>query len=197
MIDTSAARSEILRRIRAAVAPTSEAPEISWQAIERGYRFAATQDQETLLELFEDRLRDYDAGVYRCSADEVPAVIARILAERGKHTLAIPEGLPVEWLPEGLSLVHDDRAGVGRIDACDGVLTSATLAIAETGTIVLQDTEGQGRRAITLLPDYHLCVVDAARLVATVPEAMRRLQATAARGDHVLSLGHRPRRISR
>jgi L-lactate dehydrogenase complex protein LldG len=180
MIDTSAARTEILRRIRAAIAPATESPEISWQAIERSYRHAATQDQEALLELFEDRLRDYDAGVYRCTAAEVPAMVARILAERGKHKLAIPEGLPVEWLPEGLNLVHDDRAGVGQIDACDGVLTSATLAIAETGTIVLQDAPGQGRRAVTLLPDYHLCVVDTAMLVQTVPEAMRRLQGTAA-----------------
>jgi len=180
MIDTSAARTEILRRIRAAIVPSQESPDISWQAIERSYRHAATQDQEALLELFEDRLRDYDAGVYRCAASEVPTVIARILAERGKRTLAIPEGLPIEWLPEGLNLVHDDRIGVSQIDACDGVLTSATLAIAETGTIVLQDAPGQGRRALTLLPDYHLCVVDAANLVQTVPEAMRKLQATAA-----------------
>ncbi len=179
MIDSSAARTEVLRRIRAAISPSDESPEISWQAIERSYRQAASHDREALLELFEDRLRDYDAGVYRASAAEVPALIARILAERGKHTLVIPEGLPVEWLPVGLNLVHDDRAGVGRIDAAEGVLTSASIAIAETGTIILQDVPGQGRRAATLLPDYHLCVVDAATLVQTVPEAIRKLQATA------------------
>jgi len=188
MIDTSAARTEVLRRIRAAIATdasrapsaTPEAIDISWQAIERSYRHAASHDREALLELFEDRLRDYDAGVYRCAEAEVPALIARVLSERGRHTLAIPEGLPAEWLPQGISLVLDDRIGIAAIDACDGVLTSATLAIAETGTIVLQDAPGQGRRAITLLPDYHLCVVRAETLVQTVPEAMRALESTAA-----------------
>jgi L-lactate dehydrogenase complex protein LldG len=179
MIDTSAARTEILRRIRAAITPSQESPEVSWQAIERSYLHAASHDHEALLELFEDRLRDYDAGVYRASAAEVPALIARILAERGKHALVIPEGLPVKWLPAGLTLVHDDRAGIEQINSCDGVLTSASIAIAETGTIILQDVPGQGRRAASLLPDYHLCVVDAATLVQTVPEAIRKLQATA------------------
>jgi L-lactate dehydrogenase complex protein LldG len=181
MIDTTAARAEVLRRIRAAIAPpsSSEAIDISWQAIERSYRHAASHDREAILELFEDRLRDYDAGVYRSAEDQVPALIAQVLAERDKHTLAIPEGLPVEWLPQGINLVRDGRTSVTAIDACDGVLTSATLAIAETGTIILQDAPGQGRRAITLLPDYHLCVVRADSLVQTVPEAIRQLQSTA------------------
>jgi L-lactate dehydrogenase complex protein LldG len=181
MIDTSAARAEVLRRIRAAIAPgaSTEAADVSWQAIERSYRHAASHDREAILELFEDRLRDYDAGVYRCAEADVPAVIARILSERGRQTLAVPEGVPVEWLPQGIRLVVDDRIGIAAIDSCDGVLTSATLAIAETGTIVLQDALGQGRRAVSLLPDYHLCVVRAETLVQTVPEAIRSLQATA------------------
>jgi L-lactate dehydrogenase complex protein LldG len=185
MIDSSAARTEVLRRIRAAIAPASPTPtaspeaiDISWQAIERSYRHAASHDREAILELFEDRLRDYDAGVYRCAEAGVPTLIARILTERGRQTLAIPEGLPVEWLPQGINMVQDDRIGIAAIDACDGVLTSATIAIAETGTIILQDAPGQGRRAITLLPDYHLCVVRAESLVQTVPEAMRVLQST-------------------
>jgi L-lactate dehydrogenase complex protein LldG len=187
MIDSSAARTEVLRRIRAAIAPSAspalaaspDAIDISWQAIERSYRHAASHDREAILELFEDRLRDYDAGVYRCAEAEVPALIAHILAERGRQTLAIPEGLPVAWLPQGINLVQDNRIDIAAIDACDGVLTSATIAIAETGTIILQDAPGQGRRAITLLPDYHLCVVRAETLVQTVPEAMRALQSTA------------------
>jgi L-lactate dehydrogenase complex protein LldG len=77
-----------------------------------------------------------------------------------------------------MKFVEDARRDVAQIDACEGVLTSATLAIAETGTIVLQDAPGQGRRAVTLLPDYHLCLVHAADIVQTVPEAIARLQPT-------------------
>ena len=79
-----------------------------------------------------------------------------------RRHFANPDGIPPGWLPDGVDFVEDTRGDVSVIDACDGVLTSATLAIAETGTIVLQDAPGQGRRAVTLLPDYHLCVVDAA-----------------------------------
>ena len=93
--------------------------------------------------------------------------------------MAVPSGIPAEWLPAGVRFVEDTRGDVSTIDGCEGVLTSATLAIAETGTIVLQDAPGQGRRAVTLLPDYHLCLVDAAKIVQTVPEAIALLQPTA------------------
>ena len=73
------------------------------------------------------------------------------------------------------------------MDGCDGVLTTATLAIAETGTIVLQDAPGQGRRALTLVPDYHLCVVEAVSVVQTVPEAFAKLQASAGKATTFFS----------
>ena len=114
-------------------------------------------------------------------------MIAHILGERGKHHMAVPKGIPQEWLPDALTFVEDTRNDIAAIDACEGVLTSATLAIAETGTIVLQDVAGQGRRAVTLLPDYHLCVVDAANIVQTVPEAIALLQATADRSTTFFS----------
>jgi L-lactate dehydrogenase complex protein LldG len=88
-------------------------------------------------------------------------------------------GLPVEWLADGVEFVVDVGMGAAALDAVDGVMTASTLAIAETGTIVLQGVAGQGRRAVSLVPDYHLCVVDAASVVETVPEAMARLQGTA------------------
>ncbi len=180
-MDTSAARAEVLRRIRGAVGPGAapEAVERAWERIARPYRQTDSADREAMLGLLEDRLRDYDAGVYRCAESEVAETIAGVLRERGKQLLAVPEGLPAGWLPEGVAVVRDDRDGVARVDGCEGVLTSATVAIAETGTIVLQDVAGQGRRALTLLPDYHLCVVPAGCVVGSVPEAMARLQATA------------------
>ncbi len=181
MANSLEARTEILRRIRVATGKSANAAaiEAEWKAIQRDYKLAASVDREGLLHQFEDRLRDYDAGVYRVTADGVRALVGQILAERGKQTMAVPAGIPSEWLPSEVTFVEDLRGDVSPIDACEGVLTSATLAIAETGTIVLQDAPGEGRRAVTLLPDYHLCVVDAAKIVQTVPEAMARLQATA------------------
>jgi L-lactate dehydrogenase complex protein LldG len=183
------ARGEVLRRIRTATLATADpaAIDAEWKGIRRAYKDAASVDREGLLHQLEDRLRDYDAGVYRVGPDGVRELIAQILAERGKRRLAVPEGIPQDWLPDGVSFVEDSRADLTSVDACEGVLTSATLAIAETGTIVLQDAPGQGRRAVTLLPDYHLCVVDAAKVVQTVPEAIALLQATAAKATTFFS----------
>jgi L-lactate dehydrogenase complex protein LldG len=88
-------------------------------------------------------------------------------------------GLRLEWLPGGVEFVVDEGLSAAELDGFDGVMTGATLAIAETGTVVLQNVAGQGRRAVTLVPDYHLCLVRVDDVVETVPEAMERLQATA------------------
>jgi L-lactate dehydrogenase complex protein LldG len=183
------ARSEVLRRIRAATGTAFDqaAIEAEWQGIARGYKKLASVDREGLLHQLEDRLRDYDAGVYRTAPEGLPATIAHILGERNKQRMAVPRGIPREWLPNAVTFVEDTRDDIATIDACEGVLTSATLAIAETGTIVLQDVAGQGRRAVTLLPDYHLCVVDAANIVQTVPEAISLLQATAGKSTTFFS----------
>jgi L-lactate dehydrogenase complex protein LldG len=132
-----------------------------------------------VLELLEDRLRDYDARVVRAGRSEVVAVAARMLAERKVRRMVVPAGLAAEWLPGGVEFVVDEGLPAAELDGVDGVMTGATLAIAETGTVVLQNVAGQGRRAVTLVPDYHLCVVRVADVVETVPEAMARLQATA------------------
>jgi len=153
--------------------------EAEWRGIERAYKVAASVDHAGLLHQLEDRLRDYDAGVYRTTSAGIRDLVGRILGERGKQMMAVPRGIPAEWLPSGVAFVEDTRGDVSAVDACQGVLTAATLAIAETGTIVLQDAPGQGRRAVTLLPDYHLCLVDAAKVVQTVPEAFALLQSTA------------------
>lgn len=172
------AREEILGRIRSAVGPPDSSALDDWSSISREYRRAGELDPEGRLKLLEDRLRDYDAGVYHCRPDGVREVLERILAERGKRLMALPSGFPLEWLPQSVHFVEDTRGSVAEIDRCEGVLTTATLAIALTGTIVLQDTAGQGRRAVTLLPDYHVCVVLARNVVETVPEAMRLLGET-------------------
>lgn len=170
------ARTVILQRIGAALGPTAEDEVIEreWQGIERGYRRTGGLAREAVLALFEDRLRDYDAGVSVCGAGDVGVEIGRVLAARGKRRMAIARGTPAAWRVDGVSFFEDEGGLVAGIDACDGVLTGAVGGIAETGTIVLQNQQfgGQGRRALTLLPDYHLCVVAAADVVETVPEAM-------------------------
>jgi len=178
---TNSARAEVLRRIRAAKGgvATAEAARAEWSAIERRYRREATRSREAVLELLEDRLRDYDARVVCVRDAEVAASAAGMLGDRKVRRMVMPAGLTAEWLPAGFEFVVDEGLAAAELDRVDGVMTGATLAIAETGTVVLQNVAGQGRRAVTLVPDYHLCVVRVEDVVETVPEAIHRLQATA------------------
>jgi L-lactate dehydrogenase complex protein LldG len=178
---TDSARAEVLRRIRASPGATTLAEaRAQWSAIERTYRIKATRPREAVLKLLEDRLRDYDARVTRVSEVDAARNVAAILNERKVRRMILPAGLPTRWLPDGFAFVVDEGLSATELDLVDGVMTEATVAIAETGTVVLQNVTGQGRRAITLVPDYHLCVVRIEEVVETVPEAVRRLQATAA-----------------
>lgn len=169
-----------MRRIRLAKGGTSDvsAAGAGWSKVVRQYRRETAQDVSATLEMFEDRLRDYDAHVARAGRADVAEAVAKMIAGRGKRRMVIPSGLPAEWLPQGLAFVVDEGMSAVELDAFDGVMTGSTVAIAETGTVILQNTAGQGRRAITLVPDYHLCVVNAADVVETVPEAMERLRTT-------------------
>lgn len=185
--DTSAARAEVLRRIRVALRDFAPAEEpvihAEWEALPRAYIGAATHSHEQILELLEDRLRDYDATVVRAQPDSVGEEIARMLSARKVHRVVVPAGLAEaigEPLPAGFEFLTDTGFSSAELDAFDGVVTAAALAIAETGTIVLQNVPGQGRRAPTLVPDYHLCIVREADVVETVPEAFARLAPTAA-----------------
>jgi L-lactate dehydrogenase complex protein LldG len=178
---TNSARAEVLRRIREAKGgvASAEAVRAGWSAIERRYRREATRPREAVLELLEDRLLDYDARVVRSRHSEVAVAAARMLLERRVLRMVVPVRITAEWLPGGIEFVVDEDLPAAELDVVDGVMTGATLAIAETGTVVLQNVAGQGRRAVTLVPDYHLCVVRTEDVVETVPEAMDRLQATA------------------
>jgi L-lactate dehydrogenase complex protein LldG len=166
-----------MRRIRAARGGTSDGTEAKagWKGIAREYRRKGMRERE-------DRLRDYDARVVRVASGSVAQSVVEMLAERGVRRMVVPVGLPVAWLPAsegGVEFVVDEGLSSEELDGVDGVMTGATLAIAETGTFVLQSVAGQGRRAATLVPDYHLCVVRAEDVVETVPESMAQLQRTA------------------
>jgi len=173
-------REEILRLICSATcgASTEEEARAAWNAMPRQYKRRGVRQHELVLELFEDRLRDYDATVVRCERGDVARSVAGMLLERGKRRLVVPAGLASEWLPADFQFVVDNGLSAIELDDFDGVLTGSSVAIAETGTVVLQNKAGQGRRAVTLVPDYHLCLVRVEDVVETVPEAMDRLRAT-------------------
>jgi L-lactate dehydrogenase complex protein LldG len=177
------AREEVLARIADAhhIAPP---PNLRYEDISREYRTTSDSSAEMLTELLIDRLVDYRALVRQCSVDDLGATVAHALAERGADTVAAAAGLDPSWtsnlsvavltdgLPEG------DQLSVSELDGVDGVITSCAVAIAETGTLILDGSAGQGRRVITLIPDYHLCVVFVDQIVPDVPQALARLEAT-------------------
>jgi L-lactate dehydrogenase complex protein LldG len=178
----SGGKAAILGRVRAARvgAIGIGAADAEWAGIERGYRRGAEMDRAAVLERFIDRLRDYDARVAVCSASDVAKHVGEMIAARGARRMVVPAGVPAEALPVGIAF-ETDHAGLSEtaLDGFDGVLTLCAVGIAETGTLVLQNAAGQGRRALSLVPDYHVCVVRAEDVVATVPEAFERLGTTA------------------
>jgi L-lactate dehydrogenase complex protein LldG len=147
--------------------------------IPRRYRPPRVDDSS--VDRFCERVAEYRASVTRISADELADTIARLCRERGARRIAVPTGGP-EAL-EGVELVVDDPPlSPAALDQLDGVLTGSALAIAETGTIVLDGGERSGRRALTLVPDWHICIVEASSVVAGVPDAVAALAPVAAEG---------------
>ncbi|CAM5289423.1 LUD domain-containing protein [Streptomyces tanashiensis] len=167
-------RARTLARIRAAVADAPEA-----EPVARDYRTSHTPDDpDALLDLLHENLADYRAHVHRTTPDGLAGLLARLLAERGARSVVVPPGLPGEWLSAAEVELRSDepRATPYELDGTDAVVTGCAVAIAETGTIVLDGGPGQGRRALTLVPDLHLCVVRAPeQVVASVPLALPRL----------------------
>lgn len=174
---TTAARSLILGRIRDILGERTTPCDIAYRRIPRDYHAAATLTSTACLDLLEERLRHYQVAVHRSEAAELPELVGRILTARGARHMIVPPEIDRSWLPAGVEFTTDHGLPYSELDRCDGVLTACSLAIASTGTIVLRHAAGEGRRALTLIPDYHLCVVQPARVVQTVPEAIRRLAA--------------------
>lgn len=173
----------ILGRVRSALGSGVAAPEIP-----RAYRRGGA---EADLELLVERLADYKAVVHRINPEKSPlggeaaageseaaAIRAAISGILGRGAVVVPPGLSKEWLPDGVEGVVDDGLSAERIAATDGVVTAAAVAVAETGTIVLDASADQGRRIISLLPDLHICVLRPEQVVASVPEAVARLDPT-------------------
>jgi L-lactate dehydrogenase complex protein LldG len=166
----SAARDEILGRVRSALAGSAPA-----EPVVRAYLRGGNDSRERVVELLCQRLADYKAAVRRIAAADLPASIAETCADHSVRRLGVAVGLPHDWRPVSLEIIEDDGLTARELDALDGVVTACTLAIAETGTLVLAAGPDEGRRALTLVPDLHICVVREDQVVGTVPAAFGQL----------------------
>jgi L-lactate dehydrogenase complex protein LldG len=166
--DGAAARAEVIGRIREALRDRPAAPHVPALPA----RPPLTHNE--LVELFAERVAEYRATVHRATAAELPGVIAAVLRRWDARRIVVPAGLPDGWLAAaGVETVADTPPlSHDKLDALDGVVTSCAVGIAESGTIVLDAGAGQGRRALSLLPDRHLCVIRAEQVVRDVPDAI-------------------------
>jgi L-lactate dehydrogenase complex protein LldG len=174
------AREDILARIRAALKDSPEVPHVP-----RQYRAASQLDEDALIHLLVDRLVDYPAQVSVVDAGEVPARIAELLS--AARSYVVPPGLDAGWLAGLETEAGDGRRrtdsaaaplSVAELDGIDAVVTGSAVAVAETGTIILDGSPHQGRRAISLVPDHHICVVRVADIAGILPEALLRIDGT-------------------
>ncbi|MGW0821321.1 LutC/YkgG family protein [Streptomyces sp. NPDC002845] len=172
-------RDVILGRVRRAIADVRQDDTPYEQVIDRDYvREHGQRSAEETVDLLAENLADYRAIVHRCAAGELPDVLARLLAERGARSVVVPPELPARWLDAVEATRVDDRAAntPHELDEVDSVITACAVAVAETGTIVLDGGPDQGRRRITLVPDHHVCVVRVPdQVVSSVPQALERL----------------------
>ncbi|MGW2237277.1 LutC/YkgG family protein [Streptomyces sp. NPDC001759] len=175
-------RDRILGRVRRALADVPSDGVPYEQAVQRDYlREHGERSVEETVDLLAENLADYRAVVHRTTVDELAAVIGRLLSERGSKSVLVPSGLDAEWLGGTDAERVADRAEStpAELDRLDSVVTGCAVAIAETGTIVLDGSPDQGRRRITLVPDHHICVVRVPeQVVPSVPQALERLDPT-------------------
>ncbi len=173
-------RELILSRVRAALADVPAGEPDTWlleadpDPVPASYVRRRVMEAEQLVELFASRCADYRANVTRCADDPeaIRSAVAAACSRHGAWALVAPATLDSAWKPDGLLFESDDPPlAVEQLDRCDGILTGCAVAIALTGTIVLDGGAGQGRRALTLVPDLHICVVRGDQLVAGVPDA--------------------------
>lgn len=174
----SSAKDVILSRTRHALrdVPRDEKPENV--PIERGYRSKSEASRKEILDQFAEYVAEYEAAVHRVGEEDLPEAIQKALERRGVEKLVVPSDLPEEWRPDDVELLKEspeDQLTNDELDGSDGVLTGCALGIAQTGTVVLDSGTAQGRRALTLVPDYHLCIVKEEQVLGLVPEAIEQL----------------------
>lgn len=173
MSTQSPSRKAILDRIGAANGNSTGSAE-SYAALERTYVRKGALDAEERIELMIERLREYDADVMECAPEALAATISAQVAKSERRSFVVPSGLPAAWLATGYDWKVDRGMTTSEIEHVDGVVTGSSAGVADSGTIVLHHTPQEGRRVITLLPDWHLCVLYASHVVETLPEYFAR-----------------------
>ena len=185
-------RRQLARDPDLPAARLEESPEAAYARIPRDYQRTALLDREATLELFYDRLRDYDSELIFTDEAGIPDAVLQAMQHANESTLLVPAGVSNAWLPGGgsqtamaeepangghggLRIVRDHTLSTPELNEPRTVLTGCTVAIAMSGTILLEHGDEQGRRAATLLPDHHLCVIRRDQVVETIAEALPRL----------------------
>lgn len=172
MIAQTSAKQKILGNIRAM---NLGQPGTTYGSIERHYQRAASLPREACIALMVERLREYDAEVVECPPEALPETIASALAASGRKRLVAPVGLPAGWMPSGYEWRMDHGLSQDDVEAADGVVTACFCGIADSGTIVLHHGPEEGRRILTLLPDWHLCILRESQIVEVLPEYFARV----------------------
>jgi L-lactate dehydrogenase complex protein LldG len=167
-------RDAVLGRIRAGLDGVADDVQTGYSGLARRYTQTGSMDTGERLALMVERLREYDAEVVECTASMLDEAVAQQIASSGKRVLAAPAGLPRSWLAKGLDWRIDHDLSHDEIEIAEGVVTASFYGIAESGTIVLHHSPAEGRRVLTLLPDWHLCVLLASQVVETLPEYFAR-----------------------
>jgi L-lactate dehydrogenase complex protein LldG len=167
---TTSSRQSILDRIRTAT--TSDLNR--YEDVPRGYIRTGTLDSQARIHLMRERLLEYGAEVVECAPSELPQMIEHQLDQSGKNNFVAPQGLTADWLGYGVTWRIDNHLSHDEIEQCGGVVTAASAGVADSGTIVLHHGPTEGRRVISLLPDFHLCVLLASQIVETLPEYLAR-----------------------
>lgn len=193
----SAAKKEILTRIRNAQKIAYEGRDIASDAgiltgtpgehfeIPRDYIHTSDMPRKEVIDMADERIADYKADVRRCGGSDadINAAVKKALADVDASLIGIPEGLDREWIADAANAADkpvevrvDTGFGPRELDELDAIVTSSAVTCAETGTIFLDGSATSGRRALTLVPDVHICVVPVDTIVYGIPEAITRLK---------------------
>ena len=168
------ARDEVMARVRAAIAPAGAAARSAPEEVPREYRTRSDDGIDTFI----DRLHHYQAQTHRCAASDLDEAVRAVLGDRGVRRMAVPDGIPDNWTDHLEPLRDEPPLDAHTLDQADGVITTCAVAIAQSGTFILDGGPGMGRRILSLVPDYHLCVVRAEQIVGSLPEALAKLEPT-------------------
>jgi len=168
-------KEAVLGKIRSALDDVDESEVLE---VRREYQREGVLGVEERLELFQERIVDYKVRYRQVKEQDLQSEILKSCQANNIKRVCIPTDLPKDWQPLNLDIIEDDNLDYQALEACDGVITGCAVAIAETGSIALDAGQYQGRRVISLLPDYHLCIVFEEQVVDVVPEAVKQLQAS-------------------